>query len=1172
VSFLLGAVPGCDLRLSGTNLPSVICLISRRSSGVTLRRLAPVLPILVNGKPITTSPLVDGDRVAIGPLELHVSVRLPDPAAKAGVAQSTASQPRPKTPDAEIAAREQELDEQARALEAERRQLDEHGKALQAERENWLKHRAEMERQEPPQESTKSEREWATVQRELAELRQQLFHDYQQRRDSLATQQAALRQAAHKLQERKQQFDAEAGRHTLLQACFEEATQEKQRLDARCRQLEMRMQEIEREQQGRLGEIDQQERRLTEERAALEQGQAQHQADLVRLDRIQAGLDQRERAVTARAQEVDRGYEQLQREAAELEEQAAQMDEWHTKLVAESEALTKRKEELDAATAQMQQRAAALEGQQAMLAALRTRLERMREEVRREEKQLAEQRAILAAAEADVQRSRKEAEDLRAELENENAAREQQRAQFHERQAIIETAVARLREAQESVAQQEEELRKREADLIAKSEQLEEEKAINRAREGQIAALQERATADRDSIAQRETALARAEQALAALQEQLRRRSDELTNRQKAQAEQTRHNEETLAGLEARRGELEREGQNAEERATEARKELDVRQAELENRTAELEQTRTELTQREETLLRSIERLKEAGWAVGKGRKELAEERERTEADKQRVSAALAVAHRDFEAARDEVIDLQRQLPELELQAREAAERLTQAREQLRGHLAEVHSYARQSREDLENLRAQVRAEAERVRQQETALHRDRDEHRLAVAAFRQQLIDWQGHVEELKRTLAHGETRLERKRAEVDAQVRAVDATSQRLARQAEELQHQEKLVTERRGEVERHLDDMRQWYRHKLRELAGIRDEAEEAAPPPAADEAGAERNILSLTGDVTPADRQLGDLLRSLELVDADTLTALLLEARRQRRSLRQLLLAGNYLTLFQMALIEAGNLDGLVLGPLRVVDRLRATPTETVYRVFDPRQNHDAILRLLSEEEMQDAVRPDEFRQRFAAAASVRHPHLAATDEVLEVAGRPAALQEWLRGLPSTDWPALAGAPGVWFRLVNQAFLGLHTAHQAGLVHGRLDASRILLTSDGVLKLYGFGEPAWLAEPTGAPSAEPDAAADVAALGRLASAWALPSEGAKKTRAKPYPGALQRVLDRLSASDLAQGYASAAAVLEELDRAGSEVPANAAAWERFIRQVRDQAVDAALRFSA
>lgn len=1172
VSFLLGTVPGCDLRLPGANLPSVVCLVSRRSSGVTLRRLAPVLPILVNGKAITTSPLADGDKVAIGPIELHVRVRMPDPAVKEAVLQSIASLLKPKTQDAEITAWKQELDEQARALNAQRKQLEEQARALETERESWLQRRAEIEAQNPQQATAGSGSDWATVQRELAELRQQLFQDYQQRRDRLATHQAALRRAAHKLQARKQQLDAAAEQHSVLKGRLDETVQEKQRLEAQCRQLDDRIREIERAQEARLADIDEREHLLTEKRAALEKGQSQHQADLVRLDRHQASLDQREKAVSARAQEIDRSYEQLRREAAELEEQATQMDEWHTRLVAESEMLAKRKEELDASTAQMQQRAAALEGQQAMLAALRTRLERMRDEVRLEEKQLAEQRTILAAAEADAQRLRKEAEDLRAELENEKATREEQSAQFHERQAILETAVARLREAQESAAQQEANLWKREADLRAKAEKLEEEKAILQARESQIAALQERATADRDAIAQRETALAKAEQTLAALQEQLRRRSDELTARQKTQAEQTRQYEETLASLEARRAEIDRERQQAEERTAEARKELDDRQAELDRRTAELEQTRTELSQREETLLRSIERLKEAGRAVGQGRKDLAGERARTEADKQRVFAALTVAHRDFEAARDEVIDLQRQLPELELQAREAAQRLTQAREQLRGHLAEVHSYARQSREDLENLRAQVRAEADRVRQQETALHRDRDEHRLAVAAFRQQLIDWQGHVEELKRTLAHGETRLERKRAEVDAQVRAVDETSQRLVRQAEELQQQEKLVTKRRGEVERHLEDMRQWYRHKLRELAGIRDETEEAASPSPTDEPTDERNILSLTGDVTPADRQLGDLLRALELVDADTLTALLIEARRQRRSLRQLLLAGNYLTLYQMALIEAGNLDGLVLGPLRVIDRLRATAMETVYRVFDPRRNHEAILRHLSEDEMQDAVRPDEFRQRFAAAAAIRHPHLAATLEVLEIVGRPGALQEWLRGLPCTEWPAFAGAPGVWYRLVNQAFLGLHTAHQAGLIHSGLDASRVVLTAEGVLKLCGFGEPAWLAEPTSVPRTEPNAAADVAALGRLAAAWAAPSIGAKKARAKPFPGALQSVLDRLSASDATQVYPSAAAVLEDLDRAGREVPANATAWERFIRQVREQAVDTALRFSA
>src|SRR5262249_44365394 len=171
-----------------------------------------------------------------------------------------------------------------------------------------------------------------------------------------------------------------------------------------------------------------------------------------------------------------------------------------------------------------------------------------------------------------------------------------------------------------------------------------------------------------------------------------------------------------------------------------------------------------------------------------------------------------------------------------------------------------------------------------------------RDGRRLAVAAFRQELLDWQGQLAELKLTLARDETRLERRQAEVEEQAAQVASTSQRLAEQAEQLQQQQRVVAERRQEVDRHLDDMREWYRRKLRELAqekesGIRSqESEDSRQEPS-----------SLTPDAWPltpdsleaGDRQLGELLRSLELVDADTLTALRAEARRQRKSLRQLL---------------------------------------------------------------------------------------------------------------------------------------------------------------------------------------------------------------------------------------------------------------------------------------
>src|SRR5262249_19734856 len=161
--------------------------------------------------------------------------------------------------------------------------------------------------------------------------------------------------------------------------------------------------------------------------------------------------------------------------------------------------------------------------------------------------------------------------------------------------------------------------------------------------------------------------------------------------------------------------------------------------------------------------------------------------------------------------------------------------------------------------------------------------------------------------------------------------------------------------------------------------------------------------------------------------------------------------------------------------------------------------------EAVLRHLAEAEMDDAVHPDEFRQRFAQAAALRHPNLAATLEVLEIDGRPAVLQEWLTGLAGAEWAPRTAAPRVWYRLVSQAARARHTAHQAGLPHGHVHAGLLVLTGEGVLRLCGLGEPPWLGVP---PVAEDDdsEAADLRALGQLAAAWAAPAAVRKGVKAK------------------------------------------------------------------
>jgi len=1200
-AFLIGTVPGCDLRLPGASLPPVLCLIARQPHGVVLRRVAPTFPVLVNGKPAAFAELSDGDRVSLGAVELVFKVDVRQ--AVRAPRSSPVAEP-PTVPSHSLDEERRHLEEQTRELETDRvlwyrrrQEMEQEAQQL-AERERTVAtafadvHRRELALSQEREASTqrlqdletrtallaRQKQEFEAVRQEFTSIRQQLYDRYRERRDRLAGLQEAVNRAAQKVQEQKREVEAQTqqaasrraeldAREAALDAPARELANLRRSLVDERRRLDDHMQMREREVNLQRADLEERERRLTEERQALDKAQAQHKSDLLRIDRREAALEERQQELQARALQIDRRFEELQRDSRDLEEQAQRLDEWHVQLSADADALANQHAALEPHRVEVQQRAATLEGQQAMLATLRSRLERMREDVRRESQQLAEQREKQEAAELDLQQRLAAADRLRAELEAERQAHEQERRGFAERGGTMEAAVAQLRELQDKLAVEEEQLRQRVAAFDTRFADSAEQAALVQARAQQLTELQQRLEADRQALRERAAALTQAEQARVALQEQLQRRADELAARQRALAEQARKQEEAagefqtrLAEVDERRAEVEREREQAEARFAARVRELEEHEAELKLRREKLEATQRKIA--------------DVGRTVADERKALVEERTQQVEEEQTVAQTLDERRAALSAYEQEVLALQQQLPELETRGKEAVAGLAVARDQLRECLAELHAYARQGREDLESLRGQVQAEVEQVRQRELALDRARDEHRLAVAAFRQQIIDWQGQVAEMKRSLAQGETRLERRQAEVEEKARLAGETHARLTQRAEELREQQREVAARRSEMERHLADMREWYRKKLRELA------ESRATPVA--EAGAaevndERAILTLTGDVEPGDRQLGDLLRTLELVEADTLNALLVEARRQRRSLRQVLLAGNYLTLYQLALIEAGNLDGLVLGPTRVIDRVRATSHEAVYRVFDPRRGREMLLRHLGEADAADAVRPDEFRQRFAAAASVQHPHVAATLELLEIAGRPAVLQEWLSGLAGSDWPALASAPGVWYRLLGQAALGLHTIHQAGLVHGHLDAGTVWLTGDGVLKLAGLGEPPWLVEPavgedasTNADVFGDDTIADLAALGRIATGWA---SGPKRKGSKGLPDSLQNVLERLGPAAGEERFASAAVLLEALDRAGADVPANAEAWERLLRHVREHGpADAELRRSA
>ncbi|GIW82660.1 MAG: hypothetical protein KatS3mg105_4467 [Gemmatales bacterium] len=1117
--FLIGSVVGCDLRLPGRDLPPVICLISWADGEVRLRQLTSSYPVLLNGRPTKEARLADGDRIAFGDCQGQVFV---PPLPVGGFVTER------------LSLRERELNQQLEDVSRQRQALEEQAARLQKQQE-----------------------EVEAFRQELADLRQELFERYRERRDRLAGFQEAINRAALKLQERKRLFDEEEKRRKQVDATKAEDSAEKvdpiTRLDARLEELEKRERRV--AEQLELLEISREECRarecqIAEERQTLEEQQAEYRADLVRLDRARGELEKREQQLQLRLGEVERREQDLEAQKRDVEEQEKQLHEWHGRLCAQADELAQREQELRQARArceeqerQLADRLHAFEGQQAAVAQLHNRLQQAQQDLQREEQELADQRRRQDEAEAELRAKIDECRELRRELELQKSQLEEERKELERRAEEIARIVANQRQTEEKLAAEEQRLQRRAQELDAIAARQSEEASLQEIRSAQLVEMQQRLASERQALREREAALAHSEQARAALQEQLRRRSEDLAERQKQLSEQARKQAEELEAFERQRAAIAEEQKLAEQRLSEL-------QRQIETKTKEVEALQEGLARREEEVCRHVERLKEAGQKIARARKFLAQERYQWESERREQEDRLAQARSELEALRHEVLELQETLPELELTTQTAADKLAAARERLSEHLEELHAYARQRQEDLENLRGQVQEEASRLQQQAATLLKARDEYRLAVAGFRQQVIAWQGQVSDLKRSLAADESRIA--------------ATTARLAEKEQELEVQQREVAEKRSEVDRHLNDMREWYRQKLRELAREYEPEVGSATEPQANSA-----ILPMT-EIEPGDKRLGELLQSHGLIDERSLTALLVEASRQRRSLRQVLLASGHVTLYQLALIEAGNLDGLMLGPVRVVDRLRVTSKETVYRVFDPRRPADkghVLLRHLAEAEAADANRAEEFRRCFSLAASVQHPHVAATYEVLEITGRPAVLQEWLTGLPATEWADRASAPGVCYRLLTQAALGLQALHQSGQRYGRLHPAALHLNGDGILKLSCFGDPTWLL-PDELRGAEQSTADELRALGILAREW-LNSASRSRPRTKA-PSALVELIEKLA--DEENGISSASDLLDALDNISALVPANADAWERLLEFICDHSDKTQLRQTA
>jgi len=156
------------------------------------------------------------------------------------------------------------------------------------------------------------------------------------------------------------------------------------------------------------------------------------------------------------------------------------------------------------------------------------------------------------------------------------------------------------------------------------------------------------------------------------------------------------------------------------------------------------------------------------------------------------------------------------------------------------------------------------------------------------------------------------------------------------------------------------------------------------------------------------------------------------------------------------------------EGTTFGPYEIVGPLGRGGMGEVYHARDARLGRDVALKVLREEDAEDADLVTRFEREARAASSLNHPNIVVVYEAgaAPVAGRESPVHylamELIDGEPMSA--SLGGEPMQVRRfldLATQLADGIARAHDSGIIHRDLKPSNVFVTSEGRVKILDFG---------------------------------------------------------------------------------------------------------------
>ena len=149
-------------------------------------------------------------------------------------------------------------------------------------------------------------------------------------------------------------------------------------------------------------------------------------------------------------------------------------------------------------------------------------------------------------------------------------------------------------------------------------------------------------------------------------------------------------------------------------------------------------------------------------------------------------------------------------------------------------------------------------------------------------------------------------------------------------------------------------------------------------------------------------------------------------------------------------------------GELLGHYRIVSKIGQGGMGVVYRAHDEVLERDVAVKVLREGTLVDESSRQHLLHEARAASALSHPNICTIHEVGEFDGELYMVMELIEGQTLS---ALIGGTGLAVQSILrygvQIARALAHAHGRNIVHGDLKSANIVVTPEGLVKVFDFG---------------------------------------------------------------------------------------------------------------